>query len=334
MSLAVKYRPKTFEDVLGQKLNKKILKAQLKENDISTGYLFSGGSGVGKTTIARIFANELNAETIEIDGASNNSVDNIRQIRENTKMKSMISNNKLYIIDEAHQLSKSSFNALLKTLEEPPEGVVFILATTEPEKIIPTIHTRVQHFEFTRISWTAIAGMLEMILEKEGQQIEKEVVEYIAKIADGSVRSAVSILERALKIENPTIEEITELTGSVNYPLIFKLFKSILTSTNPKEVLEIVEKAHQDGKNLTKLIEQTAKFTVELTKYALFREFDYIKVPIMYEENLDEMVEVVTDSGYRLRDLFNEFNNLYVSLRYENDEKLLIQGHLMKMMGD
>ena len=332
--LAVKYRPTTFEDVIGQELNVKILKKQVENNDLPTGYLFSGGSGIGKTTIARIIANKIDAEVIEIDGASNNSVSNIREIRKNTRLKSITNDYKVYIIDESHMLSSSAFNALLKTLEEPPDNVMFILATTEPEKILNTIHTRLQKFEFTRVNWQKIEERLKYIVEQEKREMKEEVIQYISKISNGSVRSAISILEKVMELDNPDIEDVSNLIGGINYPLVFDLFRAVLKDKDITKVLELIEKSHEKGKNLHRLIKQTAEFTVELTKYAMFNNFNYIKVPQIYKEELNEMVEIVSNSDFRLRELFNEFNQLSNDLKYEEDRKLLVQGTLMQMVGD
>ena len=331
--LAVKYRPTTFEDVIGQDLNTKILSRQIEQKDLPVGYLFSGGSGVGKTTVARILASKLDAEVIEIDGASNNSVDNVRQIRDNTKLHSISSNGKVYIIDEAHMLSKGAFNALLKTLEEPPKGVLFILATTEPEKLPATIHSRLQHFKFSRVHWEKIEKRLEYIVEQEEEKIGGDVIQYIAKLADGGVRSAIGILEKAMKLDDPGIEEITELAGAVNYRKIFELFDVLLNKQDMAELLELIEGLHSSGVNLERFIEQSSHFVVELTKYAVFGNFEYIKIPVMYEEDLDRILEVVKEGKKPLRGLFNDFNKLSKLLKYETDKKLLIEGKLMQYIG-
>jgi len=333
MKLAVKYRPKEFDEVIGQELNVKILKEQIKQNDLPVGYLFSGGSGVGKTTVARILANQIDAEIIEIDGASNNSVDNVRQIRDNTKLHSISSNGKVYIVDEAHMLSKGAFNALLKTLEEPPEGVLFILATTEPEKLPATIHSRLQHFKFNRVHWEKIEGRLSQILESEGAQMDREVVQYIAKLADGGVRTAIGILEKAMKLDQPEISQITELAGAVNYREIIKLFMIIFDSQDIGELIEFIEELHSEGVNLEKFMEQSAYFIVEITKYAVFRDFEYIKIPIMYKDELDNVLKVLGTAEKPLRELFNELNKISNLLRYETDKKLLIEGKLMQYIG-
>jgi len=172
-SLAIEYRPKTFDDVTEQDAIKVILKEQLKTGTIKNCYLFCGGAGTGKTTCARIFANEINqfkGNPIEMDAASNNSVEDIRNIIQQAKMQSLDSEYKIYILDECHMLSNSAWNAMLKLIEEPPAKTIFIFATTDPQKIPKTILSRVQRYDFTRISQQGIVSRLKYIIDKENMK--------------------------------------------------------------------------------------------------------------------------------------------------------------------
>lgn len=332
MSLAVKYRPKDFNEVMGQDLIKDIISNQIENNDLSTGYLFSGGSGIGKTTIARILANKVNAEIIEIDGASNNSVDDVRRIRDNVKYKSLNNEYKIYIIDECHMLSKSAFNALLKTLEEPPANVIFILCTTEPEKIPPTIHTRVQQFEFKLVPINDVKERLQYIANKEHIAISDEVLLYIAKISEGGMRNAISILDKCRDLTNVDLEDVIELSGGVNYESMMELLQHIINKDQSK-VVGVIEKLHQDGKNLKLFIKKFTEFTVDLTKFAMKRDndliFNYINIPINYKEQLNTLIDNLLESDLKLGSLFDKFNNIHNNIRYEKDPKLLIEGALM-----
>ena len=220
MALYRKFRPGEFEDVKGQDAIVKTLKNQISAGRIGHAYLFCGTRGTGKTTVAKIFAKAVNCEhptdgspcgecamcraiaagnsmnVIEIDAASNNGVDNIREIREEVAYRPTEGRYKVYIIDEVHMLSIGAFNALLKTLEEPPEYVIFILATTEANKIPVTILSRCQRYDFKRISIDTIAARLRELIDKEGWDVEEKAVRYIAKAADGSMRDGLSLLDQ------------------------------------------------------------------------------------------------------------------------------------------
>ena len=238
-----KFRPDEFEDVKGQDAIVKTLKNQIKAERIGHAYLFCGTRGTGKTTVAKIFAKAVNCEhpvdgspcnecatcrainegtsmnVIEIDAASNNGVDNIREIREEVAYRPTQGNYKVYIIDEVHMLSTGAFNALLKTLEEPPSYVMFILATTEAHKIPITILSRCQRYDFRRITADTISARLMELMDKEGNDVEEKAIRYIAKAADGSMRDALSLLDQCIAFylgETLTYEKVLENLGAVD----------------------------------------------------------------------------------------------------------------------
>ena len=197
ISLPVKYRPQTFDDVVGQDSVIKVLQKQIETNNIKNAYLFCGQSGGGKTTSARIFANAINCGTgspIEIDAASNNGVDSIRSLVQESKERALNSKYKVFIIDEVHVLTSQSWQALLKTLEEPSEYTVFILCTTDPQKIPQTILNRVQRFNFNKIPPNLIKGRLQYVCEQEHFVNYDETIDYISKTCNGCMREALSIL--------------------------------------------------------------------------------------------------------------------------------------------
>ena len=238
-----KFRPQEFEDVKGQEHIVTTLKNQIKADRIGHAYLFCGTRGTGKTTIAKILARAVNCEhpidgspcntcktcrainegtsmnVIEIDAASNNGVDNIREIREEVAYRPTTGKYKVYIIDEVHMLSTGAFNALLKTLEEPPSYVIFILATTEAHKIPITILSRCQRYDFRRITAETIAARLQELMDKEGNDVEEKAIRYIAKAADGSMRDALSLLDQCIAFylgEKLTYEKVLENLGAVD----------------------------------------------------------------------------------------------------------------------
>ena len=255
MALYRKFRPDGFEDVKGQDAIVKTLRNQLKAGRIGHAYLFCGTRGTGKTSVAKIFAKAVNCEhpsdgspcgecmvcrtiaagasmnVIEIDAASNNGVDNIREIREEVAYRPTEGRYKVYIIDEVHMLSIGAFNALLKTLEEPPEYVIFILATTEAHKIPITILSRCQRYDFKRISIDTIAGRLLELIAREGLDVEEKAVRYIARMADGSMRDALSLLDQCTAFyigERLTYEHVLEVLGAVDTEVFSRLLRDLL----------------------------------------------------------------------------------------------------------
>mgnify|MGYP000222995187 FL=1 len=231
------YRPQRFEDVAGQEHIITTLRHAVEENKIAHAYLFCGPRGTGKTTIAKLLAKAINCtgdikpcdecenckeitlgshpDVIEIDAASNNGVDEVRSLIEKVKYAPTQGKYKVYIIDEVHMMSTGAFNALLKTLEEPPAHVVFILATTEPHKILPTIISRCQRFDFTKLSMLDIVNRMKKVITEEHYQCDDEALEMIAKLADGGMRDALSILEQCLAFNDQhlTIQDVNQIYG-------------------------------------------------------------------------------------------------------------------------
>jgi DNA polymerase-3 subunit gamma/tau len=254
---ARKWRPLTFEDVVGQEHITETLKKAIEKNRVAHAYIFTGTRGVGKTTSARIMARALNCEqgptanpcgvctacknilsgssfdVIEIDGASNNSVDDIRELRENIGYSSMGGKYRIFVIDEVHMLTKSAFNALLKTLEEPPKNVIFILATTEPQKIPATIHSRCQRYDFKRIGAEQILSRLIHICTTENIKFERSALMLVARKADGSMRDSLSLLDQVYSFcqENLTEKEVRNVLGLVGLDVFNIVMDAIATKT-------------------------------------------------------------------------------------------------------
>ena len=330
ISLAVKYRPKTFEDVVCQDSVKTILMNQIQTGEFKQGYLFTGSAGCGKTTSARIFANEINegkGKPIEIDGASNNGVDNVRSIIDDCRMKSLDSKYKVYIIDEVHMLSIGAFNALLKVLEEPPKGVIFIMCTTDPQKIPATILSRVQRFDFKRIPTYDIRCRLISILDKEHKRYEIEALDYIAKLANGGMRDAIMKLDTVLGYTNEVTLDITlKCLGVAFYDSMIGLIKNVFKKQR-LDVIDTVEELFYDGKDLKIFIRDTVQFILDLIKFSMTSDMNSTMIPGNYENIVKVIVKHITTDG--LIELLQIFTDINKQLKYEQNPLQLIESELM-----
>lgn len=330
-ALATKYRPRTFEDVVCQDNIKKVLTNQLETGEIKQAYLFCGSAGTGKTTSARIFANDVNGgkgKPIEIDGASNNGVDNIRSIIDDCRMKSLDSKYKVYIIDEVHMLSIGAFNALLKVLEEPPKGVIFILCTTDPHKIPATILSRLQRFDFKRIPQFDIVQRLQYILQQEGKiTYDIEALEYIAKLADGGMRDAIMKLDTVIGYTNNiTLQAVLDCLGITNYEHLVTIVQSII-SKQPNEPIQIIDKIYRDGKDLKLFVKDLNKFVLDLCKLSITRNKELTMIPT---DIMRKCIHIATNTpSYQLVDILDAINNLLDKIKYEQNPKNLIESELI-----
>ncbi len=351
-----KYRPQSFTDVKGQDAIVSTIRNQIEAGRIGHAYLFCGTRGTGKTTIAKIFAKAVNCEqpvqgspcgecpscraiaagnsmnVIEIDAASNNGVDNIREIRDEVAYAPTEGRYKVYIIDEVHMLSIGAFNALLKTLEEPPSYVIFILATTEAHKIPVTILSRCQRYDFHRISTDTISERLQELLEQEQAQAEEKAVRYIAKAADGAMRDALSLLDQCMAFyigEKLTYDHVLEVLGAVDTERFSCIFRAV-TGSQIVTVMQQIEELVCEGRDLSQFVND---FTWYLRNLLLLQSSDGMEEVLdISSENLALLKEECTmaDSAQLMRyiRIFSELSN---QVRYSTQKRILIEIAFIKL---
>ena len=327
-ALAIKYRPTSFNDMTEQSAIKDILENQIKTKTFQHGYLFTGPAGTGKTTSARIFASMINdgkGNPIEVDAASNSGVDNVRQIIEDAKRKPLDAEYKIFIVDECHSLSSGSWQALLKTLEEPPKFTIFIFCTTDPQKVPATILSRVQRYNFQKISNEGIVNRLNMILETESKESEipiswsTDAVEYISKVSSGGMRDAITLMDKCLSLSNTlSLKYVLQAIGGEDYST-FITFLSALEEKEKEVSIKVIEDVYSAGKDVKQFMKDFSKFILEVGKYSLYKNFDYISLPNTLENELEQLID---DSLFDIMDFVVSLNN---QIKWENDAKTLIE---------
>ncbi len=351
-----KFRPDTFADVKGQDHIVTTLKNQIRAGRLGHAYLFTGTRGTGKTTVAKILARTVNCENptqegpcgecricraiaagasmnvIEIDAASNNGVDNIREIVEEVSYSPAEGKYKVYIIDEVHMLSIGAFNALLKTLEEPPSYVIFILATTEVHKLPITILSRCQRYDFKRITIDTIAARMRQLTETEQVQVEEKALRYIAKAADGSMRDALSLLDQCIAFnlgDELTYDKVLDVLGAVDTEVFSRLLRCVLDQ-NVLGCVQLLEEIVMQGRELTQFV---TDFTWYLRNLMLVQSSD----------NLEDVIDMSSDNLARLKEeaemvdmnriirYIRIFSELSGQIRYASQKRIMVEIALIKL---
>lgn len=351
LALYRKYRPTSFDEVFGQDNIVKIIQNAVVSGRVSHAYLFSGPRGTGKTTTAKILARMVNCESldngnpcgkcsnclnfsssgdvVEIDAASNNGVDEIRNLREKVNLVPSQSKYKIYIIDEVHMLTTQAFNALLKTLEEPPKHVIFILATTEPNKIPLTISSRCQKFQFNRVDDSDIVKRLKQISDIEKINISDDALYEIARVSDGGMRDSINLLDQlcSYDLNNITIDDVYNVYGTISYTDIAELLSNV-KDNNGNYVVSYIEKINKDGINLSKFIEELLLFLKDVLVYKncgneleiKSKNDSIVKINYIFSEN----------DIYYVIDLLND---LLGKLKYSVHPSVLLIANLLKLCG-
>ena len=356
VALYRKWRPDTFDEVKGQDHIVTTLRNQIKNDRLGHAFLFCGTRGTGKTSIAKIFAKACNCEhpvdgspcnecascraisdgsslnVIEIDAASNNGVDNIRQIREEVAYPPTEGKYKVYIIDEVHMLSPGAFNALLKTLEEPPSYVIFILATTESHKIPITISSRCQKYDFRRIPVDVISDRLEELMNREGLDADKKAIDYIAKSGDGSMRDALSILDQCVAFnlgQKLTYDNVLETIGAVDIDTFARLLECVLES-DVEHAIDVVDEVVWQGRELGRFVNEFTWFLRNILVVKLSSaEGDRLD---MTKENLERIREI---SGHMEESTIvryiNVFSDTAASIKYSSQKRIVLEMAVIKL---
>ncbi|MDD3453265.1 MAG: DNA polymerase III subunit gamma/tau [Bacilli bacterium] len=352
-SLYRKYRPKTFDEVIGQNVIVTTLKNSIKNNKISHAYLFTGPRGTGKTSVAKILAKTINCDNLidmkpcnkcvsctqilnkqsidilEIDAASNNGVDEIRELNSKVNLVPSSGKYKVYIIDEVHMLTTGAFNALLKTLEEPPAHIIFILATTEPHKIPSTILSRCQRFDFKKLTLSEIQSKIFDVAKKEKIEITEDAILEIAKLSDGGMRDSLSMLDKVISYANDNIQiqDVHEVNGTITKEELGS-FIEILILKQLEKILNKIDFYDENGKDFIKLTEEIIEFMKNLLLCKLVP--NYLKDRNEMNSIYEKMIDIIDDKILLL--YIKEFNEEINNLKNSNNPKLIFELLIIKLM--
>ena len=338
-SLAVKYRPTTFSDVVGQNITTAILSKVVEKQNFKPAYLLAGPSGIGKTTIARIFANAINGgigDPEELDAASNGGIDQIRAIVESANQRSLTGTYKIFIIDECHAISTAGWQVFLKSLEDAPAYTIYIFCTTEPNKIPATVLNRMQRFNVAKIDSAEIKARLEYICQQEGFTNYAETCELISKLCDGGMRDAITKLDQCADFSTDlSLENSKVVIGEAPFERMLKLTNCLIGS-NEQFTIAAIETLALEGKDLKQFIDEYLSFTLELTKYILFKNISVTNIPAYLENSTDSMASVsYTTSFEGSLEWFNKLTDKLLeiksAIKYDTAVKSIIEAYLLQV---
>ena len=331
-ALAVKYRPKNFNEVGGQQTTVKILEKAVAQKNFKHAYLFAGDSGCGKTTLARIFANKINqglGQPIEIDAASNNGVDQVRLITDSAVERSLDSEYKIFIIDECHAITTAGWQAFLKSIEETPEYTIYMFCTTDPNKVPTTILNRVQRYNITKIDPETIKDRLLYICNNEGFINYEKACDFIAKTSNGCMRDAIMKLDQCANFSTDlSMENVKQILNDISYEAMFKLTVA-LQDKKEADVLDIIDKLYSNGVDLKNFINSYLEFILALTKYILFKNVQLTNIPEYLEPAMQSTIHIEDSLNW-----FKKFTDLLLQIKldikYDTSYKSTIEAYLLR----
>ena len=319
-SLALKYRPQTFSEVTEQSVTVKILEKVIETRNFKNVYLFSGKTGCGKTSCARIMAKAINqglGEPIEMDCASNNGVDDVRAIMEKASQRALAGEYKIFILDECHAITTQGWQAFLKGIEETPKYTIFIFCTTEPNKIPATVLNRMQRYNFANISAGGIRDRLKYICQQEGFTNYDDTCDIISKISQGSMRDAITTLEQCADLSTDlSLENTKDLLGDFSYEIMMR-FTNYLIDRNEAEVIKFIEKMYNSGRDLKVFVNAYLDFILDLIKYILFKDISLTTIPAYLEYVQDNSINIkyTIGSGEESLGFFNGLADLFLEIK-------------------
>lgn len=338
-SLASKYRPKTLDEVVYQTTTVKILKKAVEKDSPKNVYLFAGKSGAGKTTLAKCFAYELNktdAGTIEMDSASNNGVDSMRALVDAAVQRSLSSKYKIIILDEVHVLSNQAWQVLLKTFEDCPQYTIFILCTTEPNKVPKTIQNRAQRFNITEIPAQLVAQRLEYICQQEGFTNYTDACELISKMCGGGLRDAITLLDQCADYSTDLcLQNSKAVLGEAPYERMMKLVNFIVQK-RADYVLAAIETLASEGKDIRAFVDEFLGFVLDLIKYAIFKSIAITNIPGYLESAADPMISAqATVANCQNTDVLNALSDKLLEIKnvikYDTSVKYTVEAYLLQL---